>query len=94
MRPGDLELLEALWTYQSLDVVEPQLLKSLLTADDNHIRAAAVRVAAAWADRLPHPLDLLAPRVADDDPHVRLEAVRALAKIPSVRAAELAPDGP
>ncbi|HTU17844.1 MAG TPA: PVC-type heme-binding CxxCH protein [Gemmataceae bacterium] len=86
-------LLEALWTYQSLDVVEPQLQKTLLTllrANDYRIRAAAVRFVAAWPDRLDRPLDLLAPRVADEHPQVRLEAVRALGQIPDVRAAELA----
>ena len=82
--------LEALWLYQSLEVIEPKLLASLLTANDYLIRAAAVRIAGAWHDRLKDPLDLLAARVADDHPLVRLEAVRALAAIPSVRAAELA----
>ncbi len=83
-------LLEALWTYQALDVAEPRLLAALLQAGDYRIRAAAVRVVAAWHDRLPHPLELLAPRVADDEPQVRLEAVRALGRIPSTQAAELA----
>ncbi len=35
-------------------------------------------------------LDLLAARVADEHPRVRMEALRALARIPSARAAELA----
>jgi putative heme-binding domain-containing protein len=88
--PGEPERLEALWTYQSLDELEPNLLASLLAADDYRIRAAAVRVAAEWHEKLPDPLHFLAPRVADDHPQVRLEAVRALARIPNVRAAELA----
>jgi putative heme-binding domain-containing protein len=83
-------LLEALWTYQALDVVEPKLLATLLAARDHRIRAAAVRVASAWHDRLPHPLELLAPRVADEHPQVRLEAVRALGQVPSTQAADLA----
>ena len=37
-------LLEALWTYQAFDVVEPGLLNTLLHARDHHARAAAVRV--------------------------------------------------
>jgi putative heme-binding domain-containing protein len=82
--------LEALWTYQALDKVEPKLLESLLQAGDYRIRAAAVRVVSAWHDRLSEPMQLLAPRVADDNPQVRLEAVRALGQIPDVRAAELA----
>ncbi len=83
-------LLEALWTYQSLDVMEPKLLTILLSANDYRIRAAAVRVVSAWHDRLPDPLDLLAPRVSDEHPQVRLESVRALGQLHNVRAAELA----
>jgi putative heme-binding domain-containing protein len=92
--PADAEyehhLLEALWTYQSLDVVEPQLLGQLLHARDHHVRAAATRVVSHWHTRLAHPAALLAERVADDDAQVRLEAVRALAQIPSPQAVELA----
>ncbi len=83
-------LLEALWTYQTLDVVEPGLLTTLTQANDPRVRAAALRVAGAWSDRLQNPLALLAPRVADDHPQVRLEAVLALGHIHDVRAAELA----
>jgi putative heme-binding domain-containing protein len=82
--------LEALWVCQSLDTVDARLLDAVLNAKDHRARAAACRVVAAWADRLPHPLDLLAPRVADDHPQVRLEAVRALAHVPDPKAAVLA----
>src|SRR5205807_5142537 len=92
--PGDPDyehhLLEALWTYQTLDLVEPRLLNTLLHARDHHARAAATRVLRYWHARLPHPLELLAERVADDHPQVRLEAVRVLGSIGSRRAAELA----
>jgi putative heme-binding domain-containing protein len=83
-------LLEALWTYQSLDVVEPKLLATLLSANDYRVRAAATRVVSAWHGRLSNPHELLAARVADEHPQVRLEAVRALGQIPSARSAELA----
>jgi len=36
------------------------------------------------------PLELLAARVTDDHPRVRIEALRALARIPTARSAELA----
>jgi putative heme-binding domain-containing protein len=87
---GEPLRLETLWTYQSLDVVEPNLLASLLEAKDYRIRAAAVRVVSAWRERLADPLGLLTPRIADEHPQVRLEVVRALGQIPDVRAAELA----
>jgi putative heme-binding domain-containing protein len=83
-------LLEALWTYQSLDVTEPKLLATLLRAHDYRVRAAATRVLSAWHDRLPNPLELLAARVADEHPQVRLEAVRALGQIATPGAAEVA----
>ncbi|OWK34880.1 PVC-type heme-binding CxxCH protein [Fimbriiglobus ruber] len=86
----DHHRLEALWTYQSLNVVEPKLLDAVLNSKDHHARSAACRVVAAWADRLPNPLELLAPRVADDHPQVRLEAVRALGHVPTARAAVVA----
>ncbi|MGE3315892.1 MAG: PVC-type heme-binding CxxCH protein [Planctomycetaceae bacterium] len=82
--------LSALWIYQALDVVEPRLLAALLESNDFRIRAAATRVIQYWKDRLDAPLDLLAARIRDEHPRVRLEAVRALAGIPEVRSAELA----
>ncbi|HMC89212.1 MAG TPA: PVC-type heme-binding CxxCH protein, partial [Gemmataceae bacterium] len=83
-------LLEALWTYQSLDVLDGKLLAKLLHARDHQARAAATRVVSYWYARLPDSLQLLAPQVIDPHPQVRLEAVRALGKIGSARAAELA----
>lgn len=181
--------LEALWVFQTLNVVEPDLLDKVLNSPDPRARAAACRVAAAWAatrvdgvrawldtDRmntlgvtskdlravlegygcrtaagqlpkpdgsgrrfyltvvpperggppsfgedllrlevrnargqmvpvgavarvertdepvpaLADPLALLVPRVADDHPQVRLDAVRALGTIPNSKAAVLA----
>src|SRR5262249_17191046 len=82
-------LLEALWMYQAIDVVEPKLLERLLNAQDAHIRAAATRVVSYWHSRLKEPLNLLAKGVEDPHPRVRLEVVRALAEIPTVRSAEL-----
>lgn len=82
--------LEALWTFQALDVVEPTVLKIVLASADGRVRAAAVRVVSQWHPRLSDPLELLAPRAADGEPRVRLEAVRALAQIPQTRSAELA----
>ncbi len=83
-------LLEALWMYQAIDRVEPAMLEKLLEASDGRIRAAATRVLGHWQNRLKAPLDLLAKRVTDDFPRVRIEALRALGRIPSARAAELA----
>ena len=82
--------LKPLWTYQALDVAEPSLLKKLLYAKDHRARAAATRVLQYWQARLPDFLELLTARVADDHPRVRLEAVRALGRVPDSHAVEVA----
>ena len=82
--------LEALWTYQALDVVEPRLLESVLRSPDHRARAAATRVLRAWRQRVGNAVALLAVQVDDENPRVRLEAVRALADVQSAEAAELA----
>ena len=82
--------LEALWTYQSLDVAEPGLLEALLHSNDARVRAAATRVVPFWKARVADPRSLLAGRVNDEEPRVRLEAVRSVAQIPGVSSAGLA----
>jgi putative heme-binding domain-containing protein len=89
-RTADVPRLEALWMYQSLDVVQPELLNRLLASEDGRIRAAATRVLGYWSKRIiTNPLDLLALRIKDAHPRVRLEAARALVRIPEARSAEL-----
>ncbi len=83
-------LLEALWMYQTFNVVEHDLLKYLLNVDDHRARAAAVRVLSFWLDQIDAPLDLLEPRINDPHPRVRLEAVRALSFLQGDEAIELA----
>ena len=84
--------LEGLWMYQTLSRsnMPVALLNKLLEAKDGRVRAAAVRVVSDWQADLWSPIESLAPRVADSFPRVRLEAVRALARIPSARSADLA----
>ncbi len=82
--------LEALWVYQTFNVVNQKLLQELLTAKDHRARAAATRVLSFWIDQLDKPLDLLKKLVADKHPRVRLEAVRALSFSSGDRAIEIA----
>jgi putative heme-binding domain-containing protein len=95
--------LQSLWMHQSLDELNRPLLSQLLEAKDHRVRSAAVRVLGAWAGNTPRfeslaqprldstaALDLLAKRIADEHPRVRIEALRALGRIPSARSAELA----
>jgi putative heme-binding domain-containing protein len=84
--------LEALWTYQTLNVVEPGLLKKLLRANEPNARAAATMVLRYWHDRIGYSesLDLLSTQIADENPRVRLQAVIALSFISDPRSIEIA----
>ena len=76
---ADYELyrLEGLWMLQTHNSPDPEILKAVLTSDDYHARAAAVRVLCAWRDKIPDSLELIKQRINDEHPRVRLEAVRA-----------------
>ena len=84
------DLLEALWTYQTIDLPEPGLLARVLAAKDPRARAAAVRVAAYWASALPNARDIFAAAVADSEPAVRLEGICGLARLSSPDAVVIA----
>ncbi len=71
-------MLEALWVRQQHDVVDEKLLVQVLNSPDYRARAAATRVLCYWRDRVQNPLSLLDKLVNDDQPRVRLEAIRAL----------------
>ncbi len=86
----DHHLVEGLWTYQALGVVEPALLSRVLAAKDPNARAAAVRVLGEWHEQIPDPLSLLEARVADENPRVRLEAVVALTRLGTAKAVQVA----
>jgi putative heme-binding domain-containing protein len=82
-------LLEVLWLHQSHNVVDPELLKLVLTSPDFHARAAATRVLCYWRDRVPGTLDLLRKLAADPHPRVRLEAIRAASFLTMPEAVEI-----
>ena len=84
------DLLEALWTYQAIGVVEPSLLREVLASDDHRARAAAVRVLYHQHNQVDDADALLAPAVADAHPRVRREALHALGQRESADAARLA----
>lgn len=92
--PNDPEFehlrLEALWMYQSIDVVQPELLAAVLESPDHRARAAAMRVVPHWQNRLPNVRPWLERGVADVHQRVRMEAVRALATRSEPDTAEVA----
>lgn len=82
-------MLAALWAYQTIDLANAYLLGKVISAKDPHIRAAGTRVLSFWRDRIPFAEELLAKLVEDEHPRVRMEAMRALAKIPTAKSAAL-----
>jgi len=82
--------LEALWMYQTHNVVNEPLLKQLLGSSDYRIRAAATRVLSYWHPRISDPLALVKKLVNDKHPRVRLEAVRACSFFTTSKAIEIA----
>ncbi|GAB3691920.1 L-sorbosone dehydrogenase [Spirosoma flavus] len=83
-------LLEALWTYQTLDTVNEPLLLRLLKAEKPDARAAAVRAFRLWHGKIKDEAALLSKAVTDAHPRVRLEAVIALRNVASPEAAKSA----
>jgi len=79
------------------------LVHRLIEATSYQVRAAATRLVGVMAGNTPGmpslaepripastALDLIAKRIHDDHPRVRIEALRSLARIPTARSAELA----
>ncbi|WP_409013636.1 PVC-type heme-binding CxxCH protein [Dyadobacter sp. CY312] len=83
-------LLEALWTYQTLETVNEPLLQTLLAAKTHNARAAAVRALSFWHNKINNVPAILAKAAADTHPQVRLEAVMALRTLKSAEAARTA----
>jgi putative heme-binding domain-containing protein len=86
----DHNLLEALWVYQALDVVNQPLLLSLLNAESHQARAGGLRALELWHNKITNVSALLAKAVTDKHPQVRLEAVIALRKLQTAEAARTA----
>ncbi len=71
-------MLESLWLHQSHNVVNEELLKTMLKSSDSRARAAATRIVVYWRDRIANPLELLQASVNDEQARVRLQAIWAL----------------
>jgi glucose/arabinose dehydrogenase/lysophospholipase L1-like esterase len=84
------QFLEALWIHQQHDVVNEPFLKQMLRSPEPKARAAATRVLCYWRDRVAKPLELLKAQVNDENPRVRLEAIRALSFFDNQEAIDIA----
>jgi putative heme-binding domain-containing protein len=82
--------LEALWMYEALLHTDADLLAQLMRSDDSRVRAGATRVLARNLDVVADVVGVLSRQVADENPRVRLEAVRALSAVRDPRAVESA----
>ena len=83
-------LTEALWVHQWLNAVDVKLLTRMLRSPQPHARTAATRVLCYWRDRVPNALALLKVQADDENPRVRLEAVRAASFFSSMDAVNVA----
>jgi putative heme-binding domain-containing protein len=83
-------LYEVLGVYAAHEEVRPALLRRLLDSPEPRLRAFGTHMIGLWADRLPDPLALLRPMVADDFPRVRMEAVVSASYVRSPAAVEVA----
>ncbi len=82
--------LEALWTYQTIGIVQPGLLAAVLESKDGRARAAAVRVLRYWHDQIADSVSMLERTIGDEHPRVRLETVLTLSFIPDPRSMQIA----
>lgn len=90
---NELNRLRVLWIYQTLDEFNLDLLNTALDSSDYRSRAAGVRVLSEWKARLNDDAayqENLAAAVEDENARVRLEAVRALTRLNSAEAFDLA----
>jgi glucose/arabinose dehydrogenase/azurin len=83
-------MMEALWVHQWQNVVDVPLLERMLKSPDHRARAAAGRVLCYWRDRVPNALAEFMALANDENPRVRLEAVRAASFYDSPEAVDVA----
>ena len=84
------QMMEALWVHQWHNVVDVALLTRMLSSPEPRARAAAARVLCYWRDRVPDALARFATLAGDENPRVRLEAVRAASFYRTAEAADVA----
>ncbi|QDU17192.1 Trehalose utilization [Gimesia maris] len=86
----DHHRLEALWCYQTIGVVNEELLREVLQAKDARARAAGMRVLRYWYPEIKNPLELVEAAIHDPHPRVRLEAILTAGYIPEPRSVTIA----
>src|SRR5690606_28528019 len=70
--------LEGLWVYQQFHRPDEKLLKDMLIAENEDVRAAATRVLFYWKEQIKDVEDELISMSKDSSQRVRIEAIAAL----------------
>ncbi|MDG2382142.1 MAG: GDSL-type esterase/lipase family protein [Pirellulaceae bacterium] len=78
--------LESLWLFRGINLVNPALLRELLSCNEHHARAAATRQLRYWHQALPDSISLLGAAANDPRGIVRMEAAIAASYIGSAEA--------
>ena len=86
---AETRLCEALWLQESFGLVNPALVKRLMSAKDFHARAAVVHTIGNEVERYPDAFAIFKTAIQDEHPRIRLEAVRGLSYIRTPEAAEV-----
>lgn len=73
--------LEGLWALQTIEHVDTDLLRAVLTCPEPRARAASCVVLRDWLEAVPDAAELLAKCVIDPHPRVRMEALATLSFI-------------
>ena len=84
------KLLEALWLQESFNKLDAKLIDRLLASKDFHVRAAVVHTVGNQWESFAGNKDVLKRGILDDNPRVRLEAIRGLSFLKNAEAAEIA----
>ena len=81
-------LLECLWVFEEHRVANQSLLLRVLEADEEKIRAAAIRTLGHWGEKVPGWQKILVAGARDKSALVRAEAVKAAVSFERLAAAE------
>ncbi|MCO8120268.1 GDSL-type esterase/lipase family protein [Stieleria sp. TO1_6] len=82
--------MEALWMYQTHNQVPTELLDQMLASKNHRARAASVRLVSQMMHAIPDHAERIQTAIHDDNPTVRLEAVRAVSFMSGDEAIEMA----
>jgi mono/diheme cytochrome c family protein len=81
--PDPRTRLQALWTLDGLDAIEPAMASRALGDRSPHVRAAAIRISERWLGRADHPLQAAVLKLRDDPaPEVRRQLAASIGAFP------------